>query len=199
MIWFTVQMRIFFLNFIIENTKVSGYGTRAMRFPKNMFVSVPFPIVSSTLIAIPLIRFLIAKISATRAIRLFLRRLSSCSMIFAMIKNWITWPWNNTGIQFCEQLDAERNMKSVIPFWNFKQLGRNFCRQLNVDDGAIDGLSTCTEIVGEWEKQHTDYSINWCINNINVAYSFFYLGYCDSCSENPCRIIWRRRMQIISF
>jgi hypothetical protein len=72
---------------IIEITKVSGYGTRAMRLPKNMFVSVPFPNVSSTLIAIPLIRFIIAKTSVTQAIRLFLRRLSSCSMIFAMIKN----------------------------------------------------------------------------------------------------------------
>jgi hypothetical protein len=51
-------------------------------------------------------------------------------------------------------------MKPVIPFWNVKQLGINFCQQLNVDDGAIDGLSTCTEIVGEWEKQHMDYSIN---------------------------------------
>ncbi len=156
MIWFTVQMRFFFFFFIIEIPKVSGYGTRAMRLPKNMFVSVPFPSVSSTLIAIPLIRFLIAKISATRAIQLFLRRLNSCLMIFAMIKNWITWPWNNTRFQFSEQLDAERNIKLVIPFLNIKQLGS--LGEIFVDsstlmtDGAIDGLSTCTEIVRELGK-----------------------------------------------
>jgi hypothetical protein len=156
LIWFTVQMRFFFFFFIIEIPKVSGYGTRAMRLPKNMFVSVPFPSVSSTLIAIPLIRFLIAKISATRAIQLFLRRLNSCLMIFAMIKNWITWPWNNTRFQFSEQLDAERNIKLVIPFLNIKQLGS--LGEIFVDsstlmtDGAIDGLSTCTEIVRELGK-----------------------------------------------
>jgi hypothetical protein len=46
---------------IIEITKVSGYGTRAIRLPKNMFVHVPFPNMSSTLLSSPLYSFVNCK------------------------------------------------------------------------------------------------------------------------------------------
>ncbi len=73
---------------IVEITKTSGYGIRAIRLRKNTFVDVRYFNVSSwgrTFLSIPLIRTLIAWISYTLVIQLFLNPLSSYLILFAIL------------------------------------------------------------------------------------------------------------------
>lgn len=77
--------KIEFIDEFLENTKVCGYGIRAIRLLKNISEDVHFPSVSSTLLSIPLIHLLIARTTHTQSIRLFLSLLSCFSMTCAMV------------------------------------------------------------------------------------------------------------------